>query len=35
MHLKDKDCDIKDKVEKGLILKSRYESYERIISEVK
>ena len=35
MHLKDKDCDIKDKVEKGLILKSRYESYEKIISEVK
>ena len=35
MHLKEKDCEIKEKLEQGLILKSRYESYERIISEVK
>ena len=35
MHLKEKECSIKEKLEQGLILKSRYESYERIISEVK
>ena len=35
MHLKEQDCDIKRKVEQGQILQSRYESYERIISEVK
>lgn len=34
MHNKEKDCDIKDKVEKKLILKSRYDNYIRIISEV-
>ena len=35
MHNKEKDCDIKNKVEKKLILKSRYDNYIRIISEVK
>lgn len=34
MHNKEKDCNIKDKVEKKLILKSRYENYCKIISEV-
>ena len=34
MHNKEKDCNIKDKVEKKLILKSRYDNYIRIISEV-
>lgn len=34
MHNKEKDCSIKDKVEKKLILKSRYDDYIRIISEV-
>ena len=34
MHNKEKDCSIKDKVEKKLILKSRYDNYIRIISEV-
>ena len=35
MHLKEVDCEVKDKVENGKILKSRIDSYERIISEVK
>ena len=33
MHNKEKDCEVKDKVEKKLILKSRYDNYIRIISE--
>ena len=33
MHNKEKECNIKDKVEKKLILKSRYDNYIRIISE--
>lgn len=34
MHNNEKNCDIKDKVEKKKILKSRYDNYIRIISEV-
>lgn len=34
MHNKEKECSVKDKVEKKLILKSRYDNYIRIISEV-
>jgi len=34
MHNKERECNVKDKVEKKLILKSRYDNYIRIISEV-
>ena len=34
MHNKEKECSVKDKVEKKSILKSRYDDYIRIISEV-
>lgn len=33
-HLKEKDCKVKDAVESGDILKSRYESYQAFLSEV-
>ena len=34
MHNKERECNVKDKVEKKVILKSRYDNYIRIISEV-
>ena len=35
MHLKEDECEIKRLVDKEVILKSRYENYEKFISEIK
>lgn len=35
MHLKEEDCEIKRMVNNGVILESRYENYQKFISEVK
>ena len=34
MHFKEKECEVKNKVENNKILKSRYDNYIKIISEV-
>lgn len=35
MHIKEEDCNIKEMVNKGKILESRYENYKKFISEIK
>lgn len=35
MHIKEEDCNIKELVNKGKILESRYENYKKFISEIK
>lgn len=35
MHIKEEECNIRKKVEDGIILESRYENYKKFISEIK